>query len=369
MENLDTELKEIYKKDVESKIEEEPKQTEEPKIEKKETKVEDKPKDEPKVEEKPKVENKLKEEEPKVEEKPLETKKEELPRGIKTVYADEWQKLPESFKSEVKRSLETKDTYIKTLEERNTALNKAVGTAEVQIQEVIKNNNLPREQVIGNMLSWVSSCQIDPDNTLCNALGQGAIQLKNPEGFIRFVANKYKLNLNDMVVVDPRQASLQDENARLKMQEEARSKQYQHQSQMQEFEEGRKIENSIETFKSNHLEINNDLFATPTFQNHMSYAIEKIKVQEPNNNDFLDLLEKAYKIIERDYNTNNQQNNQTDINPSKEIKKPLQTITKTTGLKSSSPVSRTVPKEYSSKREMEQDLDQDLKNIYKNNNK
>ena len=110
-----------------------------------------------------------------------------------------------------------------------------------EIKNVVKQTGLPREQVIGNMLSWVSACQVDPDNTLCNALGQGAINLKNPEGFIRFIANKYNLNLNELINIDPAQANLYDENARLRMRQEAQSRQAEYQKQMQELEEGRKI--------------------------------------------------------------------------------------------------------------------------------
>jgi hypothetical protein len=376
MENLENDLKEMYKKDTEERekaVEVEEKATVD------ETKVETKP-----VEEKPKIEEKpiTKVEAPKTEEKPTTTEIKkteeveikpatELPRGIKTTFSEEWNKIPAEFQKEVKRSLEVKDSYIKTLEEKNNTLNKAIDIAEVEIQNVVKQTNLPREQVIGNMLSWVSDCQVDPDNTLCNALGQGAIQLKNPQGFIRFIADRYKLNLNDMVNINPSQAMLQDENARLKMRQQAQQRQVEYQNQLQEVEEGRKIESSIESFKSNHQEITSELFSSDIFQNHMSYAIEKVKSQEPNNNDLLDIMEKAYKIIEKDYN-NNPQNNQTVVNnpatTANQPKKPIATITKTTGLKSSTPTSRSVQKQYTDKKEMIGDLEQELKSMYRNNN-
>lgn len=378
MENLENDLKEMYKKDTEERekaVEVEEKATvdvnqkDDKPAEIKENKVET-----PKTEEKPAItEIKKTEEAETVETKqPTETKPiTELPRGIKTTFSEDWGKLPAEFQKEVKRSLEVKDSYIKTLEEKNTTLNKAIDIAEVEIQNVVKQTNLPREQVIGNMLSWVSACQVDPDNTLCNALGQGAIQLKNPQGFIRFIADRYKLNLNDMVNINPSQAMLQDENARLKMRQQAQQRQVEYQNQLQEVEEGRKIESSIESFKSNHQEITSELFSSNTFQSHMSYAIEKVKSQEPNNNDLLDIMEKAYKIIEKDYN-NNPQNNQTAVNNpatmANQPKKPIATITKTTGLKSSTPTSRSVQKQYADKKEMISDLEQDLKSMYRNNN-
>lgn len=383
MENLEKDLKEMYKKDTEEKekVVEENATVEETKIEtkpeeEKEKTVEEKPAtkvETPKTEEKATTsEIKKTEEVETVETKPTETKPiTELPRGIKTTFSEDWGKLPAEFQKEVKRSLETKDSYIKTLEEKNNTLNKAIDIAEVEIQNVVKQTNLPREQVIGNMLSWVSACQVDPDNTLCNALGQGAIQLKNPQGFIRFIADRYKLNLNELASVNPSQAMLQDENARLKLRQQAQQRQVEYQNQLQEVEEGRKIESSIESFKTNHQEITNDLFVSNTFQSHMSYAIEKIKEQEPNNNDLLDIMEKAYKIIEKDYN-NNPQNNQTAVNnPANTVnqpKKPIATITKTTGLKSSTPTSRSTPKQYADKKEMISDLEQDLKSMYRNNN-
>ena len=379
MENLDNELKEIYNQETQKVKDEENKAVvENEKDENKETTTETKnieDKEKP-TEEKEPVEPKL-EEKNNVAEEPIQaTSNIDLPRGVKTAYIEDWKKLSGEFQKELKRSFEVKDNYIKNLEEKNNLLNKAINTAEIEIQNVVRQTNLPREQVIGNMLSWVSACQVDPDNTLCNALGQGAINLKNPEGFIRFVANKYKLNLNDLVNIDPRQATLYDENARLKMQQEAYSRQAEYQKQMQELEEGRKIENSIEAFKLNHQEINNELFSSSVFQSQMAYAIEKVKSTEPNNSDLLDIMEKAYKIIEKDYNPQSNQDNVVNSNPISEvatenqnqnqIKKPI-TIVKTTGIKGSTPTSRTIQKSYKSKREMEADLEQELRNMYNNN--
>lgn len=377
MDNLEQDLKEIYKKETEQKekevVETTPAKEEKPAettiVEKKEEKAVEKKEDKTAI----KTETTItKPAEPTTAVETVKQPTTELPRGIKTSFSEDWNKIPVEFQKEVKRSLETKDSYIKTLEEKNSTLNKAIDTAEVEIQNVVKQTNLPREQVIGNMLSWVSACQVDPDNTLCNALSQGAIQLKNPQGFIRFIADRYKLNLNELVNVDPRQAMLQDENARLKMRQQAQQRQTEYQSQMQELSEGQKIESSINSFKINHQEITSDLFTSSTFQSHMSYAIEKVKSQEPNNNDLLDIMEKAYKIIEKDYNNNPQQNNQTAVNnpanTENQPKKPIATITKTTGLRSSTPTSRSVQKQYTDKKEMIGDLEQDLKSMYRNNN-
>lgn len=294
----------------------------------------------------------------------------ELPRGVKTSFNDSWKGLNSEFQKELKRSFEVKDNYIKNLEERNNNLNKAINTAEIEIQNVMKQTNLPREQVIGNMLSWVSACQIDPDNTLCNALQQGAIQLKNPEGFIRFIANQYRLNLGDLSNIDPRQASLYDENARLRMQNEAFLRQKEYQKQIQELTENEKANSSVENFKNNHAEISDEVFNSSVFQNHMVYAIEKIKSQEPNNNNNQDILEKAYKLIEKDYNNNVtiQENQENIVNQNQEnfLKKPVNKITTTTGIKSSTPTSRTIKKSYENDKEMEKDLRKELSYIYDN---
>lgn len=375
MENLDNDLKELYRAESEKLEKKEDNIEKEENVvetEEKTAKVEDVENKEKKVEDNKKIEQPTNNQ-PQIPQEPIQNNI-ELPRGVKTAFKDSWNTLNKDFQQELRRSFEVKDNYIKNLEEKNNLLNKAINTAEIEIQNVVKQTGLPREQVIGNMLSWVSACQVDPDNTLCNALGQGAINLKNPEGFIRFVANKYNLNLNDLINIDPAQANLYDENARLRMYQEAQSKQAEYQKQMQELEEGRRIENSIETFKLNHQEINNELFSSPVFQSQMAYAIEKVKSTEPNNNDLLDIMEKAYRIIEKDYTTqSNQENVATNNNPisnvatDNQIKKPI-TIVKTTGIKSSTPTSRQVQKSYTNKREMEADLEQELKNMYRNNN-
>jgi hypothetical protein len=375
MENLDNDLKELYRTESEKLEKKEDNIEKEENVvetEEKTAKVEDVENKEKRVEDNKKIEQPINNQ-PQMPQEPMQNNI-ELPRGVKTAYKDSWNTLNKDFQQELRRSFEVKDNYIKNLEEKNNLLNKAINTAEIEIQNVVKQTGLPREQVIGNMLSWVSACQVDPDNTLCNALGQGAINLKNPEGFIRFVANKYNLNLNDLINIDPAQANLYDENARLRMYQEAQSKQAEYQKQMQELEEGRRIENSIETFKLNHQEINNELFSSPVFQSQMAYAIEKVKSTEPNNNDLLDIMEKAYRIIEKDYATqSNQENVAINNNPisnvatDNQIKKPI-TIVKTTGIKSSTPTSRQVQKSYTNKREMEADLEQELKNMYRNNN-
>ena len=375
MENLDNDLKELYRAESEKLEKKEDNIEKEENVvetEEKTAKVEDIENKEKKVEDNKKIEQPTNNQ-PQMPQEPIQNNI-ELPRGVKTAFKDSWNTLNKDFQQELRRSFEVKDNYIKNLEEKNNLLNKAINTAEIEIQNVVKQTGLPREQVIGNMLSWVSACQVDPDNTLCNALGQGAINLKNPEGFIRFVANKYNLNLNDLINIDPAQANLYDENARLRMYQEAQNKQAEYQKQMQELEEGRRIENSIETFKLNHQEINNELFSSPVFQSQMAYAIEKVKSTEPNNNDLLDIMEKAYRIIEKDYTTqSNQENVAINDNPisnvatDNQIKKPI-TIVKTTGIKSSTPTSRQVQKSYTNKREMEADLEQELKNMYRNNN-
>ena len=375
MENLDNDLKELYRAESEKLEKKEDNIEKEENVvetEEKTTKVEGVENKEKKVEDNKKIEQPINDQ-PQMPQEPIQNNI-ELPRGVKTAFKENWNTLNKDFQQELRRSFEVKDNYIKNLEEKNNLLNKAINTAEIEIQNVVKQTGLPREQVIGNMLSWVSACQVDPDNTLCNALGQGAINLKNPEGFIRFVANKYNLNLNDLINIDPAQANLYDENARLRMYQEAQSKQAEYQKQMQELEEGRRIENSIETFKLNHQEINNELFSSPVFQSQMAYAIEKVKSTEPNNNDLLDIMEKAYRIIEKDYTTqSNQENVAINNNPisnvatDNQIKKPI-TIVKTTGIKSSTPTSRQVQKSYTNKREMEADLEQELKNMYRNNN-
>lgn len=375
MENLDNDLKELYRAESEKLEKKEDNIEKEENVvetENKTAELEDVENKEKKVEDNKKIEQPINNQ-PQMPQEPIQNNI-ELPRGVKTAFKDSWNTLNKDFQQELRRSFEVKDNYIKNLEEKNNLLNKAINTAEIEIQNVVKQTGLPREQVIGNMLSWVSACQVDPDNTLCNALGQGAINLKNPEGFIRFVANKYNLNLNDLINIDPAQANLYDENARLRMYQEAQSKQAEYQKQMQELEEGRRIENSIETFKLNHQEINNELFSSPVFQSQMAYAIEKVKSTEPNNNDLLDIMEKAYRIIEKDYTTqSNQENVAINNNPisnvatDNQIKKPI-TIVKTTGIKSSTPTSRQVQKSYTNKRQMEADLEQELKNMYRNNN-
>ncbi len=295
----------------------------------------------------------------------------DLPRGIKVSFKEEWQKVPQEFKSEIKRSFEQKDNYILKLEEQNNELNKAINTTEVDIQNVVKQTGLSREQVIGNMLSWVSACQNDPDNTLIMAIQQGNINLKNPMGLIRFIANKHRINLNEMSGIDPRQASLYDENLRLKLQQENYNKQLQYQEELKRYENERNIEKNIENFKNLHPEISNENFASQEFQLNMSYAIQKVLLKEPNNKDFLDILEKAYNIIDNKnlttgLNSQTTTENQVEQNQVQAIKKPIATITKTTSIKSSSPVSRTVPKQYKNKREMELDLEKELKEIYNN---
>lgn len=377
MENLDNELKEIYNKktqdetiqndepletkdkiknDIDTKNAETNDTQENVKIIKQEIKENQEP-----VESQTDAENTLSQDETKI----------DLPRGVKVTFLKDWENVPTEFKQEIKRSFEQKDSYITKLEEKNDELNRAINIAEVDIQDVVKQTGLPREQVIGNMLSWVSACQNDLDNTLMAAIQQGSISLKNPMGLIRFIANAHKLDLNEIVGIDPQQANLYDENLRLKLQQENYNKQLQYRQRLKEYEMERTIEKNIENFKYNHPELSSDIFASQEFQVDMSHAIQKIEINEPNNNNFLDILEKAYKIIENNGQTTDLSSQTTtqslqEQNQVQTIKKPIATITKTTSIKSSTPTSRATPKQYNSKREMEADLEQDLKRIYNN---
>jgi antitoxin component HigA of HigAB toxin-antitoxin module len=119
-----------------------------------------------------------------------------IPKSIGLDVVKEWKALPEQVKTSLSRLATDADRFAEKYKEQLTRENKrneTLGESRAYIKHTAKMANISEDQVIANVVSWVSAVEDNPDQVLNNTIGT-QLQVKDPITLINTIMQRYGLS-------------------------------------------------------------------------------------------------------------------------------------------------------------------------------